>query len=48
VGNFTEFSFSGRIVTAYGLGNSAHRVHRGREPEDVKDLGRVPTRGMDA
>jgi hypothetical protein len=40
VGNFAEFSFSGRIMTAYGLGDSAHRVLRGREPEDVKDLGR--------
>jgi hypothetical protein len=40
VGNFAKFSFSGRIVTAYGLGDSAYPVYRGREPEDVKDLGR--------
>jgi hypothetical protein len=39
-GKLHDFSFSGRIMTAYGLGDSAHRVLSGREPEDVKDLGR--------
>jgi hypothetical protein len=38
--NFAEISFSSRAVTTCGLGDSAHRVRRGREPEDVKDLGR--------
>jgi hypothetical protein len=40
VENFAEFSFSGRVVTAYGLGVCAYYVRRGWEPEDVKDLGR--------
>jgi hypothetical protein len=33
-------SFSSKVVTACGPGDRVHRVRRGREAEDAKDLGR--------
>jgi hypothetical protein len=41
VGNFPEISFSSKVVTACGPGDSAHLDRRGREAEDAKDLGRL-------
>jgi hypothetical protein len=42
VRNFADFLFRGRIVAAYRLGDSAHCVHRGREPPQRRCQGPRP------
>jgi hypothetical protein len=42
VGNFVQFFFRDRIAAAYGLGDSSHRVRRGRDPPRRRCQGRRP------